>query len=492
MAKTEKLSYPDDFLHIIQQGLPKAARKKRILIIGAGMAGLVAGQLLKQAGHQVTILEGNNRIGGRVYTVRKPFTYGNYIDVGAMRLPSNHVLVQEYIRKFQLPTQPFLNTTPDDLLLINGKQLFQEDYKENPDLLDFPLLPWERGKTAKELFLSSVQPFLDLYEKSTPEEQEELLDQYSNYAMGEYLRNNPLGPSMSTNAVRKVKLLLGIEGFPEFSFLDILTDITFPIFSEETEFKEITGGNDRLPYAFLPSLCSDIYFNQKVKKIFQGEYEIKVEAENQLDCKRTCWRADYVLSTIPFTTFQFIEVYPFSSISFKKRQAIQELTNVPAVKVGIEFKSRFWERYPVGNITSDLPMRFMYLPSHDRGKPGPGVMLASYTWGQNAMLWNSLSDKEIIEVLLENLCRVYGPIVYQEYLNSVVFNWSRNPFSAGCFTLFTPGQSLDLEEVIPSPEGRLHFAGEHTSSFHGWIEGAVESGIRAAYELNAREGSSKA
>ncbi|MFW0781200.1 FAD-dependent oxidoreductase [Rossellomorea marisflavi] len=65
-------------------------------------------------------------------------------------------------------------------------------------------------------------------------------------------------------------------------------------------------------------------------------------------------------------------------------------------------------------------------------------------------------------------------------------NWSVNPFSAGCFTLFTPGQETDFADYIQHPEGRLHFAGEHTSSFHGWMEGAIESGIRAAYELNER------
>ena len=96
-------------LDIIRNGLVQRMDSKKIIIIGAGMAGLVAGSLLKKAGHSVTILEGNNRIGGRIYTLRQPFSEGQYLDVGAMRFPETHDLVFEYIRKFKLPTNEFIN-----------------------------------------------------------------------------------------------------------------------------------------------------------------------------------------------------------------------------------------------------------------------------------------------------------------------------------------------------------------------------------------------
>jgi monoamine oxidase len=77
--------------------------------------------------------------------------------------------------------------------------------------------------------------------------------------------------------------------------------------------------------------------------------------------------------------------------------------------------------------------------------------------------------------------------VYTEFMKAVWFNWSQNPYSAGCFTLFTPQQQKNFDEITRKPEGKLHFAGEHTSSFHGWIEGAIESGIRTAYEVQHRK-----
>ncbi|SFJ15767.1 monoamine oxidase [Thermoflavimicrobium dichotomicum] len=82
---------------IIRYGLPKTSHPQKVIVAGAGMAGLVAASLLKDAGHDVTILEASNRVGGRVYTLRAPFTKGHYLNAGAMRIPHIHPLTWEYI-----------------------------------------------------------------------------------------------------------------------------------------------------------------------------------------------------------------------------------------------------------------------------------------------------------------------------------------------------------------------------------------------------------
>ncbi len=94
-------------LHIINVGLVKTKNPKHIIIAGAGISGLVAASLLKEAGHNITILEANNRIGGRIYTMREPFSRGLYFNTGPMRIPETHELTLAYIRKFKLPLNLF-------------------------------------------------------------------------------------------------------------------------------------------------------------------------------------------------------------------------------------------------------------------------------------------------------------------------------------------------------------------------------------------------
>jgi monoamine oxidase len=94
-----------DMLSIVQAGLqPRVSAPKKVVIVGAGMAGLVAAYELQRAGHDVTLLEARERVGGRVLTIREPFGEGLYAEAGPMRLPSTHKLTQTYIKNFGLPT----------------------------------------------------------------------------------------------------------------------------------------------------------------------------------------------------------------------------------------------------------------------------------------------------------------------------------------------------------------------------------------------------
>ncbi len=480
------ITYPDGMVDIIKSGLNIKGKQKNVLIIGAGLSGLVAASLLKQAGHQVTLIEGNNRIGGRVYTLRAPFSRGNYVELGAMRIPNNHALVMEYIKRFQLKTNTFINESPNDVIFANNIMTTRKAYELNPDILQFPVEESEKGRTAADLFLTATQPFIDLYEKANTRERKKLLEKFSDISMGYYLLHNPYGDSLSSNAIRKIGVLLGLEGFPNFSFVDILTDIIYPIFNKKTKFLQVIGGNDKIPYSFLPELNPNLIYNEKLMKIEQKKDRILLYTQNQLSGGYQVSQGDYAITTLPFSVFNFVEVTPYNSVSFKKWQAIREVINVPATKIAIEFRTRFWEALGINHIVSDLPSRFTYAPSYPFANLTSGVVLASYSWGQDATGWSSLSNKEIIPFVLRDLAKIYGNRVYSEFVRGFSYNWSTNPFSAGCFTLYTPRQELDFDKAIRNPEGRLHFAGEHTSSFHGWMEGAIESGIRVAFEVNNR------
>lgn len=151
----------NQMVSFIQNGLPKTQIPKRIIVVGAGMAGLVVASLLKEAGHQVTILESSERVGGRIYTLRADFRDDHYLEAGAMRIPHTHSLTWAYIQKFRLPVNKFYNSTLNDILNIRDIKARLKQYEENPDIFGFPVAPHERGKTATELLEMAIKPVTD-------------------------------------------------------------------------------------------------------------------------------------------------------------------------------------------------------------------------------------------------------------------------------------------------------------------------------------------
>jgi monoamine oxidase len=129
----------------------------------------------------------------------------------------------------------------------------------------------------------------------------------------------------------------------------------------------------------------------------------------------------------------------------------------------------------------------IYYPSHAiDGSPG-GVIVASYTWADDASRWDSLEDAERYAFALRGLQEVHGERIAAFYTGrGQTESWMRNHYAFGEAAVFLPGQTLELQPDIATPEGPLHFAGEHTSLKHAWVEGALESAVRAALEVHRR------
>src|SRR5881275_1521387 len=102
--------------------LARRGTPKRVVILGAGLAGLAAAEELSKAGHQVTVLEARMRPGGRVYTLRNPFTDGLYAEAGAGRIPSTHALTLKYVKRFDLQLDPFWPESGSNVFLWRGKR----------------------------------------------------------------------------------------------------------------------------------------------------------------------------------------------------------------------------------------------------------------------------------------------------------------------------------------------------------------------------------
>ncbi len=438
------------------------------------MAGLVAAYELKRAGHRPLILEGQQRVGGRVHTLRHPFTDGLYAEVGAMRIPRAHALTLEYIAKFQLATNDFTMENPKAFYYIGGRRIRISDANAKPSLLGFDTSEHEQGKTAEALWRRTIQPLVNMLEKDGEDAWDEIVSRYDHYSTREFLEAN----GWSEGAIEVYGLIENQEAVLSSSFLEVFREDSGNYY---TNMLEIQGGTDRLPYSFLPELRQEIHFGAKMIAIDQTPESVTVHY--QTAGGRHQASADYGIIAIPFPVLRHVEVLkPFSRA---KQRAIRQLHYDASAKILFQCRRRFWEEdegiFGGGTIT-DLPIRNLYYPNHGR-ETGRGVILASYTWSEDAQRWGSLEPHDRVLRALEDVTQIH-PQIAKEFEVGASWMWHHDEFAGGAFALFDPEQQTLLHQQIIAPEGRIHFAGEHASLYHAWIQGAIESGLRAAIAIH--------
>ena len=466
-----------DYVDVVKQGIEKkfaAETQKKVIIVGAGLAGLAAGYELKRAGHTPIILEAQRRVGGRVYTLRDPFTDGLYAEVGAMRIPRAHALSMEYIEKFGLKTNDFAMDNPHDYYYMGGKKVRASEATIDPSLLGFEVFEHEKGKTAGQMYMKAIQPLIDNLAKNGDSIWDEIVSQYDQYSTREFLEVN----GWSEGMIEMFGLLANQEAVMNSSFLELFREDSGNYY---TNMIEIEGGTDRLPHAFLPELKGNIRFGAKMIAIDQSPDDVTIHY--QTPAGRFTETGDYAIITVPFPVLRHVEVLkPFTRA---KQRAIRQLHYDASAKILFQCKRRFWEEddgiFGGGTLT-DLPIRNLYYPNHGR-ETGRGIILASYTWSEDAQRWGSLKPDDRIIQALDDVAEIH-PQILKEFEVGTSWMWHDDEFAGGAFALFDPGQQTLLHAEIVKPEGRIHFAGEHTSLHHAWIQGAFESGLRAAIAIH--------
>ena len=461
----------------IATGLGRASAPRRVVIVGAGMAGLTAADLLRRAGHDPVLLEARARVGGRVYTLREPFSDGLYAEAGAMRIPRSHPLTLAYIERFGLETRPFTMGNPCGYISLHGERRRVSEIEADPSLLGFEVGEHERGKHYTHLWQAALAPLVERLADAPQREAtwNAIVQDYDSYSTREFLEAN----NWSEGAIEMFGLLADQEALMNSSFLELLRE---EIGAYYTDMVEIEGGMDRLPRAFLPDLRDRIRFGARMTAVEQSSDGATVYY--QTAAGRGSVSGDHVILTVPFAVLRHVEIMqPFSR---GKQRAIRQLHYDASAKILLQFRRRFWEEddgiFGGGSFT-DLPIRVVFYPDHG-AETGRGVLLASYTWSEDAQRWGSLSPSDRISQALENLAKLH-PQALDEFEVGASKMWHDDEFAGGAFALFDPGQQTLLHDLIGAPEGRVHFAGEHTSLCHAWIQGAIESGVRAAREIHA-------
>ena len=468
-------SWMGRYLSIIREGLsPAASPGKRVVVVGAGMAGLVAASELLRAGHTVTVLEAQQRVGGRVQTLRTPFTEGLYAEAGAMRIPRTHQLTRAYVDRFGLKVVPFSTNSASTRYFLRGRLLPGGNLGELAAALALTVTDCERDMTMDALWQQALDPVPERFRGEDERSWPRLFAELGGVSTRHFLQR----AGWSEGAIELFGILDNQEALLDSSFLEVFLEEAHQAYTDPVQ---IEGGMDRLPAAFLPDLRGRIRFGARVFAIAQSAADVTVHF--QTAGNRSEIRADYAVITLPLPVLRHIEVLqPFSP---GKQRAIRELHYDASTKVFAQCGRRFWEEdedIVGGRTVTDLPMRTLYYPDHGKST-GRGVLLASYTWGEDAQRWSALPAEERIVRAVEQVTQIH-PQMRDEFEVGASKAWQDDPYAGGAFADMLPGQYERLFGHLATPEGRIHFAGEHTSLNHAWIQGAIHSGLRVAEEIH--------
>ena len=452
--------------------LARRGPPKRIVVLGAGLAGLCAARLLQEAGHEVVILEAQRRPGGRVLTVREPFSDGLYAEAGAGRIPETHNLTLHYVKLFGLELEPFYPPPArgKQVLFVGGKR-FPYAKLEDVDMkaVTLDLTPEERKLGFAGMDQTYVANLLhrigDIEASGWPPPELAGIDRMS---FGQFLLQSGASPS----AASYVSL-----GFERTSALDSLRDATH---HHTKTLSKIKGGNDRLPKAFAAGLARVIRYGSPVVAIRQDEWGVQAVVETAAGSRETV-KGDLMICAIPFTVLRTIPIEP--EFPPYKRNAIQDLSSGSVTRIELQTRDRFWEkRGENGFALIDRPME-IWAPSWDQ--PGVRGLLQAYLYENLAREICDLDEAGRVQFALDTMEKVH-PGLAQSYEGGIAKCWDEDPWARGAYTIFMPGQlSNGWPELIAKPEGRIHFAGEHASPYPGWIQGALWSGHRAAEAVAA-------
>lgn len=467
-----------DYVQVVHEGISKqfegTGEKKKVVIVGAGLAGLSAGYELLRAGHEPIILEAQQRVGGRIYTMREPFARGLYGEAGAMRIPRSHELTMAYVDKFCLSTSEFPMGNPNAYVYIGGVKRRLAECIENPECMGFEVSDVEKGKISGQYWEQTIRPLVELIETNGEAGWEQIYKEYDQYSVREFLELK----GWSEGMIEMFGLLNNQEAMMNSSFLELFREDGGNYY---TNMCQIIGGADNLPHAFLPELGQRIRYGARMIAIDQTPDEVIIHYQTRAG--RFEARGDYAIITVPFPVVRHVEVLkPFSRA---KQRAIRQLHYDASAKIFVQTRRRFWEEdegiFGGGTVT-DLAIRNLYYTDYGKDT-GRGILLVSYTWSEDAQRWGSLLPHERIEQALENAALIH-PQIREEFETGASHMWHDDPFAGGAFALFDPGQQTLLHDEIIKPEGRIHFAGEHASLYHAWIQGAFESGLHAAIAIH--------
>lgn len=432
-----------------------AGHTQRVIVAGAGLAGLSAARDLEKAGADVIVIEARNRVGGRVHTVTDGLAHRQHAEGGADLIEGDQPFVLELARDLKLKTVRILRGgfsyyTPDRTgrrRIRSGSGAFEESAGRLRREVDDYCLADRRWDSAIAVHLArqSVADWLDRE-----------------------------GASAAFRAS-----VCSLRGFfvadPEDLSLIALVDQFAAGTPGQSKMFRIQGGNDRLPRTIAKRLRGDLHLESVVRRIRQNADGVRVTVATR--GQQAELEADFCVLALPASTLRDVLFDPV--LPPEQTRAIGSLRYGAATRMLLQFEKPFWRR--VGRaFGSDLPVGAVWDGAEEQRGCGILSLLAG---GKASQALREIVATEGDAGVVKRLSWLGSP---SGLIGSRVISWEDDSWSRGAYAVFDPSFDPRLRAWLARPAGRLVFAGEHTSlRSQGYMNGAIESGRRAAAEIRA-------
>jgi monoamine oxidase len=418
--------------------LTGGANNAKVIVLGAGLAGMCAAYELTKAGYDCTILEARARPGGRCHTIRRgcveteidgksqtcAFEDGQYFNPGPARVPQYH-LTLDYCRELNVAIEPFINVNDAAWFHARGKRVRMRDAAAAA----------ARGDSSEIIAKATTQEALD----------------------------KPISRKEATELIGMMRWFGGAD-------------------TREMVMFQIVGGTDRLAKAFADRLGSDVTYGARVMEIRQSADAVTIHYTDRLGRPQRA-TADYCICTIPLPVLKSIP----ADLSREMSASIAAVQYFPAAKAGLQFKRRFWEEDDriFGGITrTDQSITQLFYPSY--GYLGArGVVVGCYNYGQQAHELGKLSPEQRIARVLSEGQKIH-PQYQAEFECGFTCAWEKVPYSMGAWTGYDEDGARTHLARFREPDGRIYLAGEHVSTMTGWMAGALQSARDVSDKIHRR------